>query len=270
MNWFDSWALTLAVFIPAVGAVIVMLIPRAEEEAIKWVALLTTLATLRRHDRDRSPSSTTTRASALQFDVNKHWIDVINSRYHVAIDGISLPLLALSAFITVLCVIYSWNHFPEPHNPKAFLALILILEVGMNGTFIAQDLILFFVFFEIVLLPMFFMIGVWGGPNREYASIKFFLFTLFGSALMLLSFLALYFKVDVAPHVPGVAAQLRHGAALAGGRRGPRAQHAAPDLRAACSSASRSRCRCSRSTRGCPTRTPKRPRSVRCCWPRSC
>ena len=90
---------------------------------------------------------------------------------------------------------------------------MLILEVGMNGTFVAQDLILFFIFFEIVLLPMFFMIGVWGGPNREYASIKFFLFTLFGSALMLLSFLALYFQVDVAPDVPGPA-QLRHGAAL--------------------------------------------------------
>src|SRR5262245_4526945 len=73
----------------------------------------------------------------------------------------------------------------------------------MNGTFIAQDLILFFVFFEIALLPMFFMIGVWGGPNRQYASIKFFLFTLFGSALMLLGFLALYFTVDVAPHVAG-------------------------------------------------------------------
>ena len=80
---------------------------------------------------------------------------------------------------------------------------MLILEVGMNGTFVAQDLILFFIFFEIVLLPMFFMIGVWGGPNREYASIKFFLFTLFGSAMMLLSFLALYFQVDVAPDVPG-------------------------------------------------------------------
>jgi NADH-quinone oxidoreductase subunit M len=129
--------------------------------------------------------------------VNESWIDVINSRYQLGIDGISLPLLVLSMFITVLCVIYSWNHFPEPHNPKAFLALILLLEVGMNGTFVAQDLILFFVFFEIVLLPMFFMIGVWGGPNREYASIKFFLFTLFGSALMLLSFLAMYFLSDV-------------------------------------------------------------------------
>jgi NADH-quinone oxidoreductase subunit M len=95
--------------------------------------------------------------------------------------------------VVVACIIYSWGHFPEPHNPKAFLALVLLLEVGMNGTFVAQDLILFFIFFEIVLLPMFFMIGVWGGPNREYASIKFFLFTLFGSALMLVSFLAIFF-----------------------------------------------------------------------------
>src|SRR5213075_1103380 len=87
---------------------------------------------------------------------------------------------------------------------KAFLALMLLLETGLVGTFVAQDLILFFIFFEIVLLPMFFMIGVWGGPNRKYASIKFFLFTLFGSALMLLSFVALYFKVDVNPNVAGI------------------------------------------------------------------
>jgi NADH-quinone oxidoreductase subunit M len=199
VEW-KEWALSLAVFLPAVGAVIVMLIPRAQEEAIKWVTLIATVATLgvvigilADFDYDYiAPEN----GSGLQFELNNKWIEVINSRYHIGVDGISLPLLALSAFITVLCVIYSWNHFPEPHNPKAFLALMLILEVGMNGTFVAQDLILFFIFFEIVLLPMFFMIGVWGGPNREYASIKFFLFTLFGSALMLLSFLALYFKVD--------------------------------------------------------------------------
>src|SRR5207302_8264067 len=103
-------------------------------------------------------------------------------------------LLALSILISLLCVVYSWDHFPEPYNPKAFLMLLLVLETGMNGTFAAQDLILFFVFFELVLLPMYFMIGVWGGPNRQYAAIKFFLFTLFGSALMILSFLALFFK----------------------------------------------------------------------------
>ena len=154
MSQAYSWMLTLVVFLPAVGAAIILLLPRAEEQAIKWVALLTTLATfgvlvgiLFEFDYDQS--------GRLQMQVDKHWIDVINSHYHLGLDGISLPLLALSAFVTVLCVIYSWNHFPEPHNPKAFLALILVLEVGMNGTFVAQDLILFFVFFEVVLLPMF-------------------------------------------------------------------------------------------------------------------
>ncbi len=192
MNWFQEWGLTLAVFLPAVGLAIILLLPKAEESAAKVVALVTTLATLgvgigiiAEFDFDAT--------NVLQLRVNHPWIDVINARYHLGIDGISLPLLILSMFVTVLCVIYSWNHFPEPHNPKAFLALILLLEIGMNGTFVAQDLILFFIFFELVLLPMFFMIGVWGGPNREYASIKFFLFTLFGSALMLLGFLALFF-----------------------------------------------------------------------------
>ena len=103
MEW-SEWALSLAVFIPAVGAVIVMLIPRAQEELIKWVTLLGSVATLgvvigilSDFDYDRS--------SKLQFTVNKEWIPVINSRYHVAIDGISLPLLVLSTFITLLCVI---------------------------------------------------------------------------------------------------------------------------------------------------------------------
>jgi NADH-quinone oxidoreductase subunit M len=206
MDWFDSWALSLVTFIPAVGAAIVLLVPRREELAIKVTALIATiasfglsLAVLADFDYDATQQ--------LQFDVDKEWIPVINSRYHVAVDGISLPLLVLTAFITLLCVVYSWNHWPEPHNPKAFLSLMLVLETGMLGTFVAQDLILFFVFFEVVLLPMFFMIGVWGGPNRRYASLKFFLFTLFGSALMLLSFLALFFlSPDGSFDIPQLAA----------------------------------------------------------------
>jgi NADH-quinone oxidoreductase subunit M len=193
LHTLDTWALTLAVFVPLAGMIVLGFVPRSDEPAQKVIALVTTLLTLAdgvyllaRFDYHHS--------DVLQFEVNKRWIDAINSHYHIAIDGITLPLLVLSMFITVLCIIYSWDHFPEPHNPKSFLMLILILEVGMNGTFVAQDLILFFVFFELVLLPMYFMIGVWGGANRQYAAIKFFLFTLFGSALMILSFLALYFK----------------------------------------------------------------------------
>ena len=118
-----------------------------------------------------------------------------------------MPLLVLSTFITVLAIVYSWDHWPEPHNPKAFLMLMLVLATGMAGTFVALDLVLFFIFFELVLLPMYFMIGVWGDrtmirlpgfkkpvETRLYASIKFFLFTLFGSAFMLLGFLALYYR----------------------------------------------------------------------------
>jgi NADH-quinone oxidoreductase subunit M len=207
VDWFDSWGVTLAVFLPAAGMVVVLAIPKAQERALKVTTLATTLATLAvgiamlaRFDYDRT--------GVLQFQVNKSWIDVINSRYHMGVDGISLPLLLMTMLITVMCVIYTWDHFPDPRTPKAFLALILLLETGMNGTFCAQDLILFFIFFELVLLPMFFMIGVWGGPNREYASIKFFLFTLFGSALMLLSFLALFFLSDPQTFdIPRLAAQ---------------------------------------------------------------
>ena len=213
MNGFDHWALTAAVFIPAIGAVLCMLWPKEDELGVKVVALLASLAALgvgvyvfAHFDYNHT--------SALQMQVNRSWIDVINARYHMGVDGISLPLFGLSLFIVPLCIIYSWDHFPEPHNPKAFLALLLILEVGMTGTFVAEDLILFFVFFELVLLPMYFMIGVWGGPNRQYASIKFFLFTLFGSALMILSFLALYFKAGNTFDIPTLihnAAHLPHG-----------------------------------------------------------
>ena len=194
-DFLNDWGLSVAVFLPLVGAAVMALIPRAEEQLHKTIALVTTLAVAAvgvlltaNFDFDR--------ANELQFVVDKSWIDVINSRYIVGLDGISLPLLLLTMLVVPLCVVYSWNHFPEPHNPKAFLILILILQTGMVGTFVAQDLILFFVFFEVVLLPMYFMIGVWGGEQRQYASIKFFLYTLFGSALMLVSFLALYFLAD--------------------------------------------------------------------------
>jgi NADH-quinone oxidoreductase subunit M len=191
-NFLDHWGLSLAVFLPLVGAAVMMVIPRAQEQLHKWVALLTSLAVFAvtilvaaYFDYDNS--------GKLQYVVNHKWIEAINSRYIVGIDGISLPLLLLTALIVPSVVIYSWNHWPDPKNPKAFLILTLVLETGMIGTFVAQDLILFFVFFEVVLLPMYFMIGVWGGEQRLYAAIKFFLFTLFGSALMIVSFIALYF-----------------------------------------------------------------------------
>ena len=191
-DFLNDWGLTLVTFVPLVGALVMMAVPAAEEKLLKQLALLSSLAAmviggLLLLDFDYGD------AGALQYVVDARWIEVINSRYILGLDGVSLPLMALTLVVVPLCVVYSWDHIPEPGNPKAFMILMLILETGMVGTFVAQDLILFFVFFEVVLLPMFFMIGVWGGENRRYASIKFFLFTLFGSALMLLSFLALFF-----------------------------------------------------------------------------
>ncbi|MGE3622061.1 MAG: NuoM family protein [Acidimicrobiia bacterium] len=191
-DFLNEWGLALMVFLPLAGAAVMLLIPKVDEQLHKLVALVTSLATagvgvwlLAEFDYDRS--------SELQFFSDKPWIEVISSRFIVGLDGIALPLVAMTLLVVPLVIIYSWNHIPEPGNAKAFLILMLVLHTGMLGTFVAQDLVLFFVFFEIVLLPMYFMIGVWGGENRQYAAIKFFLFTLFGSALMLVSFLALFF-----------------------------------------------------------------------------
>ncbi len=212
MNWFENGgALSLIVFLPLAAALVMLVIPKAREEAIKQLALLVSVVTFALSLVVAFAFELGSSAS-YQFEISVPWISAIGSNYHIGVDGISLPLLVLSTFVLVLSIIYSWNHWEEPRNPKAFLALMLILATGMNGTFVALDLVLFFIFFEVVLLPMYFMIGIWGDksmrkipgfareiPTRLYASLKFFLFTLFGSAFMLLGFLAIYFRAgDVA------------------------------------------------------------------------
>jgi NADH-quinone oxidoreductase subunit M len=191
--FIEDWGITVMVFLPLAGALLMMLVPRVEEQLHKTIALVTSLGTAGVGAWLIYEWYEHTNRDGLQFLRDDSWIGAINSRYAVGIDGISVPLIALTLLITPLVVIYSWNHFPEPRNPKAFLILTLVLHTGMLGSFVAQDLILFFVFFEVVLLPMYFMIGVWGGEQRQYAAIKFFLYTLFGSALMIVSFVAVYF-----------------------------------------------------------------------------
>jgi NADH-quinone oxidoreductase subunit M len=197
MDFSNNHLLTLGTFLPLVGVLAMMFIPAAEEKLHKQIAIVTsgaTLAvgiwTLALFDYGRS--------DVLQFGVDEKWIDVIKSHYTIGLDGISLPLYVLSMAVTFLVAIYTWDNMPDAGNPKMFMMLMLVLQVGMAGSFIAQDLILFFVFFELVLLPMYFMIGVWGGEQRQYASLKFFLYTMFGSALMLVAFLAMFFKSEAA------------------------------------------------------------------------
>ncbi len=189
----ENWVLSVGTFLPMVGVLALLIVPKTDEKLIKLIALITSIATvgvgvytlMKFNYQD---------AGTMQFVAQTNWISVIKSTYFIGMDGISLPLYFLAMVITLAVVIYSWNNIPAPGNPKAFFILMLVLQVGMAGTFIAQDLILFFVFFELVLLPMYFMIGVWGGEQRQYASMKFFLYTMFGSALMLVAFLAVFFK----------------------------------------------------------------------------
>src|SRR5207342_2130865 len=189
----QQWLLSVGVFLPMVGVLVMLFIPRREEALVKGTALVTALATMAVGVYTMTQFDYA-QAGKLQFYTTNMWIRPIRATYTIGLDGISLPLYILSMFITVLVMIYSWDHIPSPGNPKAFFILMLVLQTGMAGTFVAQDLILFFVFFELVLLPMYFMIGVWGGENRQYASLKFFLYTMFGSAFMLVAFLALFFQ----------------------------------------------------------------------------
>ncbi|MCZ6689726.1 MAG: NADH-quinone oxidoreductase subunit M [Planctomycetota bacterium] len=123
------------------------------------------------------------------------WIPTFGIHYFMGIDGLSLPLVALTALLGVICLVYSWN---IEKATKGYFALFLLLETGLIGVFCALDFFLFYVFWEIVLLPMYFLIGIWGGPRRIYASIKFFIYTLVGSVFMLIAMLALYFQLE--PH----------------------------------------------------------------------
>ncbi len=181
--------LSLMIFIPLLGMIVVLLLPRDQEELTKRVALGFTLIPLllgvilfTQYDRS---------ASGLQFEQKAMWISSFNIYYHVGIDGLSVTLLLLTALLGPICIGASWK---IEKGIKAYLALFLLLETGMIGFFAALDLFLFYVFFELTLLPMYFLIGIWGGPRREYAAIKFFLYTLFGSVLMLVAMIAVYIK----------------------------------------------------------------------------
>ena len=124
-----------------------------------------------------------------QLEVDHSWIPAIGARFHLGVDGISVPLVALSGLLFFLCAVHLVRHAPEPVRPRALVGLLLLLETGVLGTFVALDLIVFFVAFEVVLLPMYFIIAIWGGERRQHAATKFILFTLLGSVVMLVGFL---------------------------------------------------------------------------------
>src|ERR1051325_6296265 len=209
---WQQWAITITTFLPIAGAIVVLLVPSSKDKMIRGLGVVTTALALACAVAIAIGFDYTNSAQ-LQFVKNVDWIPVIGARYHVGIDGISLPLFVLTFLLGLLCSIYTARDVPQPGRTKAFVALTLLLITGMAGTFISFDLILFFVFWELVLVPMYFLIGVWGSANRQYASIQFFLYTVFGSVFMLLGFLGMYFRAT--PHTFDIL-QLQQGGAGGG------------------------------------------------------
>lgn len=181
-------------FLPLAGMAAILVIPtrlRKSTELIRYVALGTTLgcfalAAWLFFAFDRS-------SSAMQFVENANWIPYFSIRYTLGVDGLSILMVLLTQIIGLVGVIASWN---ITKAVKGYFALYLLLQTGMTGVFCALDFVLFYVFWEVMLLPMYFLIGIWGGPRKEYAAIKFFLYTLLGSVLMLLAILALYLNMQ--------------------------------------------------------------------------
>ncbi len=225
MTETDLWWMTALIFAPCVFALAILLVPRGREEVMRWLALFGTAVTLgisiivfisyldevpgvttpggwssleARTDAaaqaqgvlGRAPATGARPPDSQDWISRVPWIKQFNIEYFLGVDGISIPLVLLTTALSFLAILASWN---IERYVKGYLMLFLLLETGMVGCFMALDFFLFYIFWEVMLLPMYFLIGVWGGPRREYAAIKFFLYTLLGSVFILIALLGFYF-----------------------------------------------------------------------------
>ncbi len=192
-----AWWLTLLLFAPCLGACVVLALPSDRPGLLRVVALaflmLSLLLTLGMLVPGVGPD-VLPGIPQVQAVVSQPWIPSFGADYFLGLDGLNTPMLVMVAILSALALLASWS---INKSPKAYLALLLVLATGMLGVFLALDLLLFYVFFEVVLLPMYFLVGFWGGERKEYAAIKFFLYTLFGSVLILVAVLMLFFASDL-------------------------------------------------------------------------
>jgi NADH-quinone oxidoreductase subunit M len=194
MDFFMNNILNIVCYIPLVGMVLIMFTKRENPAAAKWIANITgfvgflvSLPLMARFFDSRYLDP----ASGFRFVYERPWIELIGARYKFGIDGISMLLILLTTLLGFIAILSSWNAITE--RVKEYYAFLLLLQTGMLGVFMSMDFLVFYVFWEVMLVPMYFLIGVWGGPRKLYAAIKFFLYTLAGSVLMLVGILAIYF-----------------------------------------------------------------------------
>jgi NADH-quinone oxidoreductase subunit M len=199
MSDFITNLLSSVIFLPALGALVLCILPMRSDRFIKQFSLAVTAVVFvitlwMAWPAANVPGRFDLSTADMQSIVLHDWIPSWNIFYFLGIDGISFPLVLLTSFLSVLAMGASW---PITKHVKGYCVLFLLLETGMLGVFMSLDFFLFYVFWEVMLLPMYFLIGIWGGPRREYAAIKFFLFTLVGSVLLLVAMLMLYFNSDL-------------------------------------------------------------------------
>ncbi len=202
MELTNAIVLSLVIFLPAVAALVLALfVPKNQPDAAKLVSLGATIIVFALTVWMALPAAEGSQSARFEMGVaamqnvfNFAWIPSFNIYYFMGLDGISFSLVILTTFVFLLSMLASWN---IQKNVKAYCILFLLLETGVIGVFLALDFFLFYVFWEFMLLPMYFLIGVWGGPRREYAAIKFFLYTFVGGVAMLIAILALYFTSDL-------------------------------------------------------------------------
>jgi NADH-quinone oxidoreductase subunit M len=192
MDFINSNLLTILILIPLVGAVLTLAHQMfwKQEGQLKWLTLGFTLINFV-VSLVLFSSSATKSASGFFFEQNVPWIKAINTNYHVGVDGLSFWLVILTTFIMPIAVLSTWHAVEK--KATAFYIFLLLLESAMIGVFVSLDLLVFYLFFEASLIPMFFLIGIWGGENRIYAAVKFFIFTALGSLLMLVAIIGLFF-----------------------------------------------------------------------------
>ena len=185
----NTWPLlSLLIWLPITAAFVILALGPNRTGLVKLFALATAIITLLLSIPLWQYFDNTT--ATMQFTEMIAWVPSLNINYHLGIDGIAMPLIILTTFITVLTILSAWHSISK--NVHQFMAAFLMLEAMMIGVFCAQDAMLFYIFFEAMLIPMFLIIGVWGGPNRVYATIKFFIYTFFGSVFMLIALIYLY------------------------------------------------------------------------------
>ena len=193
----SSWLLTIMVFFPLLGIPFLFLVPKGKESWTRWIAVAATLvpmiAAIFLATHFDSSWGVKAGNGGMQYIEHHVWVKSFNVEYYFGVDGISVLMLILTALVSLIAVGASWS-VPLEKSIRGYFTMFLLLETGMMGVFASVDFFLFYVFWEVMLLPMYFLIGIWGGPRKEYAAIKFFLYTLAGSVLMLLALIALYYN----------------------------------------------------------------------------